>query len=274
MKIVNHQLLSKIQLLAHPQGEFNIKAFGPRARGNIILRNGRIKQAECGNLRSEQAIKKLIFSPDLKITTTDLTNATICYVDEMDEAPDELIIPLILTANEKSQDEEPESKRSHGAGKLHKYLVYFDVIQNGKLTARVHLKQGRTLIGRISNCPIYLNDTSVSKRHAFVTLTDSFIRITDLQTTNGTYVNGKLVDESELRAQDEVSIGDTLLKLGLQLNNLQNSRKSLKLRSNIQIGKKSDSLDDTRKIQPLHFECYSERKSTIRVSEGFTSIFN
>ena len=61
--------------------------------------------------------------------------------------------------------------------------------------------------GRHQASDIFLDDISVSRRHATFTRTDEGVVVRDLGSLNGTYVNRDLVDESLLRHGDEVQIG-------------------------------------------------------------------
>ena len=61
--------------------------------------------------------------------------------------------------------------------------------------------------GRHQNSDIFLDDISVSRRHATFTRTPEGTLLKDSGSLNGTYVNRDLVDECLLRHGDEVQIG-------------------------------------------------------------------
>jgi len=69
------------------------------------------------------------------------------------------------------------------------------------------LADGDTLVGRGSDCDIFLGDVTVSRHHARFSVDGSTLRLTDLGSTNGTYVNGSWADAYALSAGDEVIIG-------------------------------------------------------------------
>jgi FHA domain/zinc-ribbon domain len=66
---------------------------------------------------------------------------------------------------------------------------------------------GRTLVGRSPECDIFLDDVTVSRRHAEILREGDTFTIRDLGSLNGTYVNRELVEERVLRPSDEVQIG-------------------------------------------------------------------
>jgi hypothetical protein len=69
-------------------------------------------------------------------------------------------------------------------------------------------------IGREEGNALRLNDERVSRYHAKVQAEEGDIILTDLDSTNGTRVNGASVQIRRLRAGDQVSIGRTMLLYG------------------------------------------------------------
>ncbi len=69
-------------------------------------------------------------------------------------------------------------------------------------------------IGREEGNSLRLNDERVSRFHAKVQMEDGDIIITDLDSTNGTRVNGQPVQIRRLRAGDQVTVGRTILLFG------------------------------------------------------------
>jgi pSer/pThr/pTyr-binding forkhead associated (FHA) protein len=73
--------------------------------------------------------------------------------------------------------------------------------------ARFLLDSERTTAGRHPDSDIFLDDVTVSRKHAeFVRELDGF-RVRDVGSLNGTYVNRDRVDDKLLRGGDEVQIG-------------------------------------------------------------------
>jgi len=69
-------------------------------------------------------------------------------------------------------------------------------------------------IGREEGNALRLNDERVSRYHAKVQSEDADVILTDLDSTNGTKVNGAAVQIRRLRAGDQISIGRTMLLYG------------------------------------------------------------
>src|SRR3954470_24003242 len=69
-------------------------------------------------------------------------------------------------------------------------------------------------IGREEGNALRLNDERISRYHAKVQVEDGDIILTDLDSTNGTRVNGTAIQIRRLRPGDQVSIGRTMLLFG------------------------------------------------------------
>ena len=81
------------------------------------------------------------------------------------------------------------------------------LITGGPLKGR-RLRLGMALeIGR--QAELSIDDHEISRRHALLRVTDGDVRVEDLGSTNGTWVNGKRVQAALLRPSDQLSIGTT-----------------------------------------------------------------
>jgi len=82
------------------------------------------------------------------------------------------------------------------------------IVQRGPTAgARFLLDTDRTIAGRHPSADIFLDDVTVSRRHAeFVAHEGGYI-VRDVGSLNGTYVNRERIDSTVLHAGDEVQIG-------------------------------------------------------------------
>ena len=88
------------------------------------------------------------------------------------------------------------------------------VIQNQGMTGRVcELHTDRTTIGRVEDNTFQIADSSVSSHHCEVHLRGSDIFIRDLNSTNGSFINGNKIEESLLKNGQTLRLGQVELKL-------------------------------------------------------------
>jgi hypothetical protein len=77
---------------------------------------------------------------------------------------------------------------------------------------RVQLGEEPVRIGRLPDCSIPLSDSQASRHHAEVRRSDNGFVLVDLDSLNGTTVNGVVVHEKELEDGDEIMIGETAIR--------------------------------------------------------------
>jgi hypothetical protein len=85
----------------------------------------------------------------------------------------------------------------------------------GESQPRLIVSDGRTfavgdtplVIGRSPDVQVVINDANVSREHAEVWRTAEGVAVRDLQSTNGTYVNGHRISAVSLSPRDDVTVG-------------------------------------------------------------------
>jgi hypothetical protein len=76
----------------------------------------------------------------------------------------------------------------------------------------VYSLAGRVRIGRSEEGEIVLVDPSVSRAHAVVEAGSRGAIVRDLDSTNGTYLNGRRIESEPLRDGDELRFGNTIMR--------------------------------------------------------------
>ncbi len=85
-----------------------------------------------------------------------------------------------------------------------------DYIFNDELKT-CHLNKDIITVGKLPSNDLQINESAVSRSHCRFIKTDKGYKITDMTSTNGTYVNRIRVDEKELQVGDNITIGRTIL---------------------------------------------------------------
>ena len=102
-----------------------------------------------------------------------------------------------------------------GVDKSHASLV---VMQGAEIGRDFRLRKNRMVIGRSTRADICLPDDEASREHAYIsyegtgTIHGATFTLTDLGSTNHTFVNSKRVESVQLRDGDKILIGDSVLK--------------------------------------------------------------
>ena len=81
------------------------------------------------------------------------------------------------------------------------------VIRGPNAGSRFLLDRDTTTIGRHPESHIFLDDVTVSRRHAEIRRQGSDLTVDDLGSLNGTYVNGERVEGRLLTTGDELQVG-------------------------------------------------------------------
>ena len=81
------------------------------------------------------------------------------------------------------------------------------VTRGPNVGARIPLAEARLTVGRHPESDLFLDDITVSRRHAEVTYSGGRYQVRDVGSLNGTYVNRRRVEEAWLEGGDEVQIG-------------------------------------------------------------------
>ena len=77
----------------------------------------------------------------------------------------------------------------------------------GRAGESFHPEGAETTIGRSPECKIFLDDVTVSRKHAVLERSNGDFIIKDLGSLNGTFLNRRRIESAKLEDGDEVQIG-------------------------------------------------------------------
>lgn len=81
---------------------------------------------------------------------------------------------------------------------------------NGKLAGQeIPLQEGDYILGRGEDCQITVPDEGISKKHAKLIVDQQGVFIRDLNSSNGTFLNGVKIQESDIQQKDKISVCKT-----------------------------------------------------------------
>ena len=127
------------------------------------------------------------------------------------------------------------------------------VLLSEGLTGRTYeLKVEKTTVGRVSDNTFEIPEASVSSHHCEILLKGSDVLIRDLDSTNGTFINGEKVSEAVLKPGQILRLGTVEMRLesGDSTPAAAAAKRMLDQTRVIPQGVKLDELEGTR---PLNF---------------------
>jgi diguanylate cyclase (GGDEF)-like protein len=115
--------------------------------------------------------------------------------------------------------EDPEATRVSDIEKLRAELsrrserdrAYLIVLAGAEVGKMFRLDEGETVVGRSHRADIRIDDDSISRMHAKLALSGNAVTIEDLNSSNGTLVNGKPITKNPLRDGDKIRLGETTI---------------------------------------------------------------
>jgi len=72
------------------------------------------------------------------------------------------------------------------------------------LASQFYSLQARTVVGRDPACDLTIDSNLLSRRHAELIIEDDHLRVIDLDSANGTFLNGQKIEEGSARPGDEL----------------------------------------------------------------------
>lgn len=112
------------------------------------------------------------------------------------------------TADVGADDGEPIKPLGDGPG----VMVSLEILEGADKGAIRRYNQESVLIGRL-NTDLVVRDSDVSRRHSIIEVFDAQqVYLRDLNSTNGSYVNGKRVSSVRLRNGDQIRLGRCLIR--------------------------------------------------------------
>ena len=92
-------------------------------------------------------------------------------------------------------------------------LYILSLLNNELMSSSWKLMTKKYSIGRASENNIILDDITVSRTHAILTVNPNEVKILDNNSTNGIYINNEIKNDYLLKSGDKIQIGKYILLL-------------------------------------------------------------
>ncbi|GAB4250887.1 MAG: hypothetical protein OHK005_17980 [Candidatus Methylacidiphilales bacterium] len=197
-----------------------------QGQGRIFLQDGKPAHAECSSAKGMHAFFLLLTWADAEIEWQPGSAPPRISVSG---TVDELLYHFAQL--EDSHQTDPETLRrifdktdsqEINLTEIKNYEISFEVLNTEFKGFRFYLSKPMTLIGRADDCDVILPDPSVSSHHTTLVLEPNCILVRDLGSTNGTFINEKLINEGVMQLGDHLHVGGVSLQMHMKLiRNLQ-----------------------------------------------------
>lgn len=98
-----------------------------------------------------------------------------------------------------------------------------DGVDRGKTLRFDASSPTRVLVGQSAACQLRLQDREVSRRHAALEVVSGGIRLTDLESTNGTWVDRVRIYDALLEGGEMIRMGSTILQIDIDASRRRNA---------------------------------------------------
>jgi pSer/pThr/pTyr-binding forkhead associated (FHA) protein len=111
--------------------------------------------------------------------------------------------PLFPMPDLRLEEEKDATKTSSRQG-----TFFLETRPPGKETKTFQLHDGENIVGRLPECDLYIDDASISRKHAVLTVLPGKVMVKDLDSKNGTFINDKAIGaEAEIRLETRLKFG-------------------------------------------------------------------
>jgi len=94
-----------------------------------------------------------------------------------------------------------------------KLETHYYFIPEESPTFKLKVKKVTNVVGREGTCDVYVESTQVSRRHCLLQVTERGLLVKDLESTNGTFVNGIPMTDGYINEGDRLGLGTYVLTL-------------------------------------------------------------
>jgi hypothetical protein len=94
-----------------------------------------------------------------------------------------------------------------------KLEAHYYFIPEESPTFKLKVKKVTNVVGREGTCDVYVESNQVSRRHCLLQVTERGLLVKDLESTNGTFVNGIPITDGYINEGDRIGLGTYVMTL-------------------------------------------------------------
>ncbi len=185
-----------------------IKVSGVDLKGGVYMDTGKVTHCEYGSFTGEEALFSLLMDDNIELSFHDGTKAEQHTID--------LSLDHILLEAARRRDEGAATQDNKAWARM--------ITVSGAVQEVFLLVNPEIYVGRSQECDICIANPTVSSQHAIIGVNDGKIVLQDLNSSNGTYVNGDKVSEKNLKHGDLTQFGAAFLRFETEFDQTSPSK--------------------------------------------------
>jgi pSer/pThr/pTyr-binding forkhead associated (FHA) protein len=217
--MANAQLLTYLEQFGPQKANGILSIQNPKSgeEGSICLSSGTIVSAGTSKLKDLAAVLAMLAwdtasvvwlngqSPPILSCEIHPDLAIFEFVQlEMEHGTSEAVLShLHSTVEEKA----PKKRKTIRLPDLTNFSIHLQREDDPSGSFDFELREGNQLLGKGDDCDIIITHNTISRRHCQIAVVDRTIIMTDLGSTNGTYVNDQLIHQEFVVPGDKVTLG-------------------------------------------------------------------
>lgn len=221
--MANEQLVNYLEALGpnSATGIFEVYRNDGSDNGSICLSDGDIVYAETQMMKDLPAVFVMLawanavvkWVPDTPPSKMSCHHETSLVLFEFVQLEDLLVTEEAIVNHLMDESNSRKLKRKTVLlPDLKKYSICLEGVDEYS-HLNYELVEGVLFIGNSTDCHIQINDPTISRKHCQAIVTKTSITLTDLGSTNGSFVNGKIIEQAVILPGDIVNFGQVSFKL-------------------------------------------------------------
>lgn len=201
-----------------------------QSHGNIAFLRGTIVYAKRENFSGRQALFSMLMQhgDSFQWTAAEVPEQVNCnmrvdqvlydfaqLVDQYQSSEEEMTEHIYRASTPSWK----QKRRTVRLQDLNLYSVSLMIHSDDFEEKEIELKSGTYTIGKSDKADIQIFEPSISRMHCIISVTQKAITLSDLRSTNGTYINDEFIEEEEMVFPgDSIRLGSLELSLEASLN--------------------------------------------------------
>lgn len=186
------------------KGSGCLLVFNPEASAHIFAENGAVVSVKAGEKSGEEALNQAL----------GLSKTSYRWIPQAAPSRRSMNIDIQDYISRTSQERFGKTIKMPTRLKPEKKLdFHYFFIPEESPASGLRLKKASTVVGREASCDLFIDSFQVSRRHCLLQITERGLMVKDLDSTNGTFINGIPLKDGYINEGDRLGLGTYAMTL-------------------------------------------------------------